>query len=238
MTMSVICSWRLPKTIDRLASVLLVFSSLCSTVSAETESVRLGEHFQYSADEPYSKLRNISEVLDQLKFHMPQFVTGFDGCPGIISRDLNDGTPRDKLRNTWTIIQSFRTQCWATLQFNPTTPVAPTGPEDQLTPAMIHGIMAGAERLSRENEELGRVLFTFGGGTIICKDKERCELSSPEGGEWANYSLYLDLVLVHGDDWFIEVAQAYRGRISFVYGVLWRDNGSGGQVVKIFPDRW
>lgn len=238
MTMSVICSWRLPKTIDRLASVLLVFFSLCSTVSAETESVRLGEHFQYSADEPYSKLRNISEVLDQLKFHMPQFVTGFDGCPGIISRDLNDGTPRDKLRNTWTIIQSFRTQCWATSQFNPTTPVAPTGPEDQLTPAMIHGIMAGAERLSRENEELGKVLFTFGGGAITCKDKERCELSSPEGGEWANYSLYLDLVLVHGDDWFIEVAQAYRGRISFVYGVLWRDNGSGGQVVKIFPDRW
>jgi hypothetical protein len=50
--------------------------------------------------------------------------------------------------------------------------------------------------------------------------------------------LYLDLILVHGDDWFIEVAQAYRGRISFVYGVLWRDTGSGGQVVKIFPDRW
>lgn len=238
MTMSMIYSWRLPKTIDRLASVFLVFFSLCSTVSAETESVRLGVHFQYSADEPYSKLRNISEILDQLKFHMPQFVTGFDGCSDIISRDLNDGTPRDKLRNTWTIIQSFRTQCWAALQFDPTTPVAPTGPEDQLTPAMIHGIMAGAVRLSRENEELGRVLFTFGGGTITCKDKERCELSSPEGGEWANYSLYLDLILVHGDDWFIEVAQAYRGRISFVYGVLWRDTGSGGQVVKIFPDRW
>jgi hypothetical protein len=236
MTMSMICSWRLPKTIDRLALALVVCCSLGSAVRAETESVRLGVHFRYSADQPYSKLHSISEVLDQLKFHMPQFVTGFDGCSDIVSRDLNDGTPRDKLRSTWTIIQSFRTQCWAVLQFDPTTPVAPTGPEDQLTPAMVHGIMAGAERLSRENEELARVLFTFGGGTIICKDKERCELSSPEGGEWANYSLYLDLILVHGNDWFFEVAQAYRGRISFVYGVRWRDSQRGGEVISIFPD--
>lgn len=236
MTMSVICSWRLPKTIDRLASALVVCCFLGSAVRAETESVRLGVHFHYSANQPYSKLHSISEVQDQLKSHIPQFVTGFDGCPDIVSRDLNDGTPRDKLRNTWTIIQSFRTQCWAVLQFDPTKPVAPTEPEDQLTPDMIHGIMAGAERLSRENEKLGRVLFTFGGGTITCKDKERCELSSPEGGEWANYSLYLDLILVHGDDWFIEVAQAYRGRISFVYAVRWRQSQGGGEVVAIFPD--
>lgn len=238
MTMSVICSWRPPKATDLLALAVAIWCFLGSAVRAETESVRLGVHFHYSAAEPYAGLHSISEVQDQLKLHMPQFVTGFDGCPDIVSRDLNDGTPRDQLRSTWTIIQSLRTQCWAVLQFDPDAPVAPTGPEDRLTPEMIHGIMAGADRISKENEELGQVLFTFSGGTITCKDKERCELSSPEGGEWSNYSLYLDLILVHGDDWFIEVAQAYRGRISFVYGVLWRDTDSGGQVVKIFPDRW
>lgn len=224
--------------IDRLASALLVCCFLGSAVRAETESVRLGMHFLYSTDAPYSQLRDISEVQDQLKSHMPQFQKRFDDCPAIVAGPIEKANPRDQLRDTWNAVLSIRTECWVLLQFDPTKPVAPTEPKDQLTPAMIHGIMAGAERLSRENEELGRVLFTFGGGTIVCKDKERCELSSPEGGEWANYSLYLDLILVHGDDWFIEVAQAYRGRISFVYGVLWRDTDSGGQVVKIFPDRW
>lgn len=236
MTMSVICSWRLAKTIDRLASALLVCCSLGSAVRAETESVRLGVHFLYSTDEPYSQLRNISEVQDQLKSHMTQFQERFDDCPAIIAGPIGKANPRDGSRRTWTIVQSIRVQCWALSQFDPAEPVAPTGPEDQLAPDMIHGIMAGAERLSRENEELGRVLFTFGGGTIICKDKERCQLSSPEGGEWANYSLYLDLILVHGDDWFIEVAQAYRGRISFVYGVRWREAEGGGAVISIFPD--
>jgi hypothetical protein len=237
MTMSVTCSWRLPKATDLLTLAVVVWCLLGFAVRAETESVRLGVHFHYSADEPYAELHNISEVQDQLKSHMPQFVTGFDGCADIVSHSLNDGTPRDQLRSTWTIIQSFRTECWAVLQFDPNAPVAPTEPEDRLTPAMIHGIMAEAERLSKENEELGKTLFTFDGGTITCKDKERCELSSPETGEWANYSLYMDLILVHGDDWCIEVAQAYRGRIGFVYGVLWRDTGVGsGEVVKIFPD--
>jgi hypothetical protein len=167
---------------------------------------------------------------------MQRFQKRFDDCSAIIAGPIEKANPRDQLRHTWNVVLSIRTECWALLQFDPTTLVAPTWPEDQLTPVMIHGIMAGAERLSRENEELGRVLFTFGGGAITCKDKERCELSSPEGGEWANYSLYLDLILVHGDDWFVEVAQAYRGRISFVYGVRWRESQSGGEVISIFPD--
>jgi len=221
---------------DRLASALVVCFFLGSAVSAETDMVRLGQHFYYSADQPYSELHRISEVRDQLKSHIPEFVSGFDGCPDIVAHDLNDGTPRDILRQTWTIIQSLSVECWAVLQVDPQAQVAPTGPEDRITPEMIHGIMAKAERLSVESDDWGKTLFTFGGGTITCKDKERCELSSPKGGEWANYSLYLDLILVHGDDRFIKVAQAYSGRISFVYGVLWRDTGDGGQVVKIFPD--
>ena len=203
---------------------------------AETETVRLGSHFRDSASEPFQSLGSVSEFLDKLKLDMQRFQKRFDDCPAIVAGPIGKAAPRDGSRHTWTVVQSIRVQCWALSQFNPTKPVAPTEPEDQLTPDMIHGIMAGAERLSRENEKLGRVLFTFAGGTITCKDKERCELSSPEGGEWANYSLYLDLILVHGDDWFIEVAQAYRGRISFVYAVRWRQSQGGGEVVAIFPD--
>lgn len=236
MTTFVISSLRLPKMIDRLATALVACCFLGSAVSAETDKVRLGQHFYFSADQRYSELRRMSEVRDQLKSHIPEFVAGFDGCPDIVSHDLNDGTPRDILRQTWTIIQSLSVECWAVLQVDPRAQVAPTGPEDRITPEMIHGIMATAEKLSVESDDWGKTLFTFGGGTITCKDKERCELSSPVGGEWANYSLYLDVILVHGNDWFIEVAQAYRGRVSFVYGVLWRETEGGGEVISIFPD--
>jgi hypothetical protein len=236
--LSSIFSWMRRKSPDWLAGAFAACVCFTSLASADTEAVRLGVHFRGGSGESSQSLGPVSGFLDKLKLDMPRFQSRFDDCPAIVAGPIEKANPRDQLRDTWNAVLSIRTECWVLLQFDPTKPVAPTEPKDQLTPAMIHGIMAGAERLSRENEELGRVLFTFGGGTIICKDKERCELSSPEVGEWANYSLYLDLILVHGDDWFIEVAQAYRGRISFVYGVLWRDTGSGGQVVKIFPDRW
>ena len=218
--------------------IFVAFCVLATMSRAETETMRLGSHFRDSAGEPFQSLGSVSGFLDKLKLDMQKFQKRFDDCPAIVAGPIGKASPRDGSRHTWTVVQSIRVQCWVLLQFEPTKSVAPTGPEDQLTPAMIHGIMAGAERISRENEELGRVLFTFGGGTITCKDKERCELSSPQGGEWANYSLYLDLILVHGDDWFIRVAQAYRGRIGFVYGVRWRAFQGGGEVVKIFPDLW
>ena len=56
MTASVISSLGLPKMIDRLATALVACLFLGSAVSAETDKVRLGQHFYYSADQRYSEI--------------------------------------------------------------------------------------------------------------------------------------------------------------------------------------
>ena len=211
------------RRIEVSAFLLVACCLLPSNVLADTDTVRLGEDSGYSQDNPYSNLGTIAALQAQLATDMQHFVTGFHGCADIVVRDLNEGTEQDQLRDTWTIIQSFRVECWAALNFDPDFAVTPTRPDDRITPEMIHKTMAKARQLSAADEEWAKGLMTFFGGTITCKDKERCRLQSPDGGDWANYSLDFDLLLVHGDDWFIEVTDAYRGREDLVYGVWWRE---------------
>lgn len=215
--------------------LLVVCCLMNSIVLAETDKVRLGGHFRYSLDNPYSSLGTIAALQDQLAADMQHFVTGFRGCADIVVRDLYDGTPRDSLSDTWTIIQSFRVECWVALNFDTDVAVAPTGPEDRITPDMIYRIMAKSRQLSHADEEWAKSLVTFFGGTITCKDKERCRLQSSDGGEWKDSFLYFDLLAVHSDDWFIEVTNAYWSQEGLVYGVWWRNDGSGGRVMAVYP---
>jgi hypothetical protein len=234
MSMFSIFSWMRQTKIDLVACVLVIGSCLATGAMAETESVRIGEHFMSSAPNSYQARKDISEIRDLLQSDMQQFSTGFGDCANIVSRDLNDGTPRDRLRATWTAMQSIKVYCWTAMQFEPDTPVIPTRPEDRLTPEIIHGIMAGAERLSQDDEDAAKTLVAFPAGMLSCKDKERCKLAAPDDGDWANYALYMDLVLVNGDDFFVTVSQAYRGQVGLVYGVHWRATGIEGKIVSIF----
>lgn len=225
----------IPKPSDLWAAVLALCLAMGSAALGETDAIRIGRHFPRASETPYSQLGQVSAVLKQISVDMQTFVTGFRGCSDIVTRDLYDGTPRDKLSDTWTIIQSFRVGCWALLNFDPDMVVAPTGPEDRVTPEMIYKIMAKARQLNNADPEWAKSLVTFFGGTITCKDKERCRLQSADGGEWKDYFLYFDLLAVQGDDWFIEVTNAYWSQEGLVYGVWWREGPSGGRVMAVYP---
>ncbi len=226
---------RIPKASDLWACVFAIGLAIGSAALGETDAVRIGRHFPHTSETPYSELGQVSAVLKQIGTDMQTFVTGFRGCPDIVTRDLNEGAPRDNFSDTWTIIQSYRVECWALLNFDPDMAVVKTGPEDRITPEMIHKIMAKARQLSQADPEWAKSLVTFSGGTITCKDNERCRLQSSDGGEWKDYFLYFDLLAVHSDDWFIEVTNAYWSQEGLVYGVWWRESPSGGRVMAVYP---
>lgn len=167
---------------------------------------------------------------------MQLFVKGFDDCPAIVAGPLESATPRDTLRDTWTVIQTLQVECWAVLQVDPATPVTEAGPADRITPAMMHAIMVNADRLSAGDEEWARTLMTLPGGDITCKDDWRCGLSLPDGRNPPEQSLGFDLIMALADERFIRITQMVYGRSGFVYGVHWRDTEGGGAVISIFPN--
>ncbi len=233
--MSLICSW-MRRGRPRCRAVIVALCWPLLSNAAEAESARLGVHFYDTPERRYQALHSMSDIQDHLKVDMQRFVTGFDDCPAIVAGPIEKGRPRDRLRDTWTVIQSVRVACWAALQLDPATAVTATGPDDRITPDMIRGIMLNSERLSAGDQEWAKALTTFDGGSISCKDRARCTLAAPDDGEWAKESVLFDLVLVDGDDRFIEVTQQYEGRAGFVYGVRWRITAGGGEVTAVFPE--
>lgn len=231
-----IYSWMPQRILKRLIMALTACCVLASSSSAETESVRLGVHFRDAEGHPFQQLRSVPEVLDRQKLDMQMFVEGFDDCSDIVARPIESGTPRDSLRDTWTVVQTISVECWALLQIDPAAPVTAARATDRIMPEMIYSIMGNAERLSAENEEWAKTLMDFTGGEISCKDKERCRLSLPDGESPPEQSVDFQLIMAKGNERFILVTQMVYGRSGFVYGVLWRAAGDGGQVVKIFPD--
>lgn len=138
---------------------------------------------------------------------------------------LGNGTPRDSLRDTWTVIQTIRVECWAMLQLDGNAPVTAFASDDRVRPTMIHGIVAHVERLSAEDEEWAKVLMAFPGGEIACRDGERCRLSLQDGRTPPERSLDFDLIAATREESFIIVTQMVYGRSGFVYGVRWREAG-------------
>lgn len=226
------------RALDRLIVALAACCVLASSSLAETESVRLGAHFRDAEGHPFQQLRSVHEVLDRQKLDMQTFVEGFDDCSDIVARPIESGTPRDSLRDTWTVVQTINVECWVLLQLDPAAPVTAARSTDRIVPEMVYGIMGNAERLSAENEEWAKALMDFTGGEISCKDKERCRLSLPDGESPPEQSVDFELIMATGHERFIMVTQMVYGRSGFVYGVRWRDSQSGGEVVSIFPDLW
>jgi hypothetical protein len=231
-----ISSWMPLMSLDLLKVTVMTCCILASASLAETETVRLGAHFRDAAGNPFQRLGSVSEALNRQKLDMQQFVKGFDDCQALVAGPIESATPRDSLRDTWTVIQTISVECWALLQIAPSGQVTAAGPSDRITMEMIHEIMANADRLSAEDEDWAKTLIVFTGGEVACKDRERCRLSLPDGKSPPEQSLDFEVIMAIGDERFILVTQMIYGRSGFVYGVLWRDAGGGGQVVKIFPD--
>jgi hypothetical protein len=224
------------KSPELLALVLASWIGVAPASLAETGTVRLGTYLRDSDGQPLQRLDVISSVLDRLASDMQLFVAGFDGCPDMVAGPLGNGTPRDSLRDTWTVIQTIRVECWALLQFDGNAPVTAFAPDDRITPRMIHGIIAHAERLSAEDEEWAKVLMAFPGGEIACWDGERCRLSLQGRRNPPEQSLDFDLIMATQEVWLIIVTQMVYGRSGFVYGVMWREAAGKGEVASIFPN--
>jgi len=219
-----------------LALVFASWIGVAPASLAETGTVRLGTHLRDADGQPLRRLDFISSVLERLASDMQLLVTGFDDCPDLVGQPLGRGTPRDSLRDSWTVVQTIRVECWALLQLNGNAPVTALAPGDRITPQMIYGIVAHAESLSAEDEEWAKVLMVFPDGEIACRDGERCRLSPQDARNPPEQSLDFDLIMATQEVRVIIVTQMVYGRSGFVYGVMWREEAGKGEVVSIFPD--
>lgn len=216
-------------------AVLTIACCAFSTLTyAEQNPVRLGPEIYGVRDEitPDSTIRSLTE---KQSVALQEFVAGFDDCAEIVAGPLYDGVPRDALRNTWTIIQSFRVDCWALLQANPGSPVDMATATDQITSHMIFEIMRYSRRLSIGSEKWSKVLMDFPGGEIACKTVWRCRLLRPDGQSPPEQSVDFNLIFADGSDRYIRVTQMIHGRSGFIYGVRWVESETGGEVMSIFP---
>jgi hypothetical protein len=224
------------KILKFLALALVSSSSLVQSSLAETGSVRFGTYLRDAGGQPLQKQSVISRVLDRLSSDIELFVAGFHGCTDLVAKPLGSGTPRDNLRDTWTVIQTIRAQCWALLQLDEKAPVSGFQPSDRISAEMIQGIIGHTKKLSAENEEWAKVLMTFTDGEVACRDDEWCRLSRLDGRNPPEQSLNFQLIIATQDIRFIIVTQLVYGRSGFVYGVKWREAGTKAEVVSIFPD--
>ena len=219
-----------------LPALTSAFILIASAVAAEPDLVRFGPHIFKVERRAFQGMASVSEVTARAG-HKFQFVAkGLADCPAVVEGPLRKARPRDTLRDTWTIIQSIRVECWALLQVSPQAGVKAATADDRITPRMIHRIMANSIRLAASDEEWSKALIRFPGGEIACKDAWRCIFSRPDGNNPPDYSLGFELILAAGHERFIEVTQMYEGRAGFIYGIRWRDTPAGGEVVAIFPD--
>jgi hypothetical protein len=215
----------------------LVCCALMGPSLAEPPAIRLGPIFWKSYDDlPFTPPDSVSSMQDQLRPVIRHFAKSAEDCQKLVDTPLGKDKPVNKLRFTWTILQSLKAQCWAIMHADPEVRIVRTTAADALTPEMIFGVMAYASALAAGNEEWMKTLTTFSGGEIKCRDAWTCLLFLPDGKDWPDESAYFDMLMVTEDEKFILVSQAYQGRVDFVYGVQWRETEDGGQVVSIFPD--
>jgi hypothetical protein len=214
----------------------LSISTIGSAALAEDASVYLGSHFRDAGGYPLYAFGSVADVVARLGLGAQLHVRGVNDCRELAEIPQGKERGYNSLRDTYTIIQSVKIACWAVLQVDPAARVRATTTADRITPDIIHGIMANAVDLSARNEEWMKALTAFSGGVITRWDDERFRLSLPDGNDPPDESLLVELMLVTGDERFIEVTQLFRGRSGFVYGIRWRETEIGGEVLEIFPD--
>lgn len=228
------CSWMRRRCLDFLITSLACIP-LPLIAQTEEAGVYIGPHV-WAADETLQqRITSVSEGLERLELDMAQVVGGFDDCQSIVAGPLENGRPRDTLRDTWTVIQTIRVECWMLLQLDPDARILPAVP-GALAPAAIHGIMAKARLLSSKDDKRARTLMNFPDGEMDCDDTWRCRLSFPDGRNPPEQSVLFDLVAAVENRQFIIVTQMVYGRAGYVYGVQWQDLSGKGEVISIFPD--
>ena len=228
-------SWTRQRSLELLV-VALACSVSASATLAETAIIRLVAHFRDAAGYPLQNFESVGDVLARLSLGTRLYVRDVNNCQELVGVPLGKENGYDTLRNTYTVIQSIKVGCWAILQIAPTSPVTASGAVDRITPDMVHGIMADAQKLSAQDDEWLKALTTFPGGVIACEDEERCLLSLPDGKNPPDESVLFELIAAQGDERFVLVTQMYRGQAGFVYGIRWRETEGGGEVISIFPD--
>lgn len=233
--MSTISSWRRRRSLELFLSALTCLA-LTSPIRAESTSVRLAENFRDVVGYPLRDFGTVQDVLKRKSLSVQALIKGAVNCQDLLAIPLGAEQDYDSSQNTYNNIQVQKVQCWALSQLDRGAVVTATGPDDRLTPEIMHGIMANAERLSATGGDWLKTLTVFSGGTIECWDAERCTLSLPDAKEIPDYELYFYLIPAQGDERVVMVVQSYDGRSEFVYGVRWRETASGGEVVDIFPD--
>ncbi len=234
--MSSISSWMRQARLSRVAFVWLTQVTLATVTHADTNGVRLAKHFRDPAGYPMTDFGSLADIQKRQDLAVQLFLANAGNCRDLLALPLGKERGYDKTQNAYMIIKSIAVECWAVSQVDPAAPVAVTGPDDRITPAMIHGIMADAERRSAEDEDWAKTLMTFPGGDIVCRDEERCRLSLPDGRDPPEQSLAFELMMANGEERFVKIAILVYGRAIFYYGVRWRGNEAGGEVVGIFPD--
>lgn len=223
------------KILRFLALALVCSGGQVQVSLAETGSVRVGIYPREAGGQPLQMQSVVSDVRERLSADIQLFVAGIDSCTELVAKPLGSGTPRDNLRDTWTVIQTIRAQCWALAQLDEKALVSGFQPSDRISPAMVHGIIAHAKRLSDKDAEWAKVLMTFSGGEIACRDDKWCRLSRLDGRNPPEQSLDFQLIIATQDIRFIIVTQMVYGMSGFVYGVMWREAGTTAEVVSIFP---
>ena len=219
-----------------LPALTSAFILIAFAVAAEPELVRFGPSIFHVEGRGFQRMASVSEVIARQGNHFQQFAKGLEDCQALVEGPLGKARPRDKLRDTWTIIQSIQVECWALLQVSPEAGVKGATATDRITPRMIHRIMANSIKLAALDEEWSKALIRFPGGEITCRDQWRCRFSRPDGNDFPDDSMDVELILAAGDERFIEVTQMYEGRSGFVFGIHWREMPDGGEVIAIFPD--
>ncbi len=234
--MSSTFSWKRQMWRTNLPILVLVLGLIASVAAAETASVRLGPHFRAADGDKFLDRNFMSEVLVQIASDMQLFVHDVDNCRDLIAIPPGKEHGRDPTRQTSTIIQSIRVECWTVLQADPSAQVTPAAAVDRIDPGMIRGVMKHVGQMGLMGEKWARTFMSFSEGEITCKDAWRCRLSLPDGRSPPERSLDYNLIMAMGDERFIMVTQMVHGRSGFVYAVRWRGNRDGGEVISIFPD--
>lgn len=231
MTLSSICLW----TLWCHSVFLPILICLCQTVSAFAEgaAVRLGPSFRDVVYFPMLEHKTVEEVLDRENLGVEAYVRGIDSCQELLAIPKGIEPGYDKGQMTYAIITRIKVECWALVQLEPGTKVAPIEDKDRLDEEVVLGIRAYFETLPGQLSFPADVLTEENGATVGCNRQDLCALSAPDDSEWAAYNMHFRLVLVDGDRKFIAVSDTYEGRGGYVFGLIWSDRAD--RVLEMFP---
>lgn len=118
----------------------------------------------------------------------------------------------------------FRAQCWAFQLVPAVADIVPATPQDGITRAMTDALMAyllekTATVDSAADNEWLKTFTAFPGGDLTCKTPWLCTLTLPDGNDYPEQYLYIDLILAYENQRFLEVTEAVHGSPRFVCGV-------------------